>query len=123
MLYAPSALTQSDNSQMRADVRVCGHGSNRLCPSSREDRERLKSAVADRNRPLAQHGARQSSPAAPAKARLGGTKAMSGFDLLLGLIASDRLNWSKQPGRCAALGTQCAPGNPAPSLCDRLAPS
>jgi hypothetical protein len=30
-----SGLTQSDDSQMRADVRVCGHGSNRLCPSSR----------------------------------------------------------------------------------------
>src|SRR5580704_3860269 len=31
----PSALTQSDDSQMRADVRVCDHGSNGLCPSTR----------------------------------------------------------------------------------------
>jgi hypothetical protein len=30
-----SALTQSDDSRIRADVRVCGHGSNRLCPSFR----------------------------------------------------------------------------------------
>jgi hypothetical protein len=33
-------------------VRVCEHGSNCLCPSSAEDRERLLAVVADRNRPL-----------------------------------------------------------------------
>ena len=37
---------------MRADVRTCGDGSNRLCPSSAEDRKRLLAIVADRNRPL-----------------------------------------------------------------------
>jgi len=108
---------------MWADVRVWGMAQTVCVLPPAEDCERLLAVVVDRNRPLAQHGAGQSSPAAPAKARLGSTKAMSGFDLLSGLIAYDRLNWSKRPGRCAALGTRCAPSNPAPSLCDRLAPS
>ena len=50
-----SALTQTDDSQIRADVRVCGHGSNRLYLSS----HRRSSASAGhrhgsqfRNRPL-----------------------------------------------------------------------
>ena len=35
-----------------SDVRVCGRGSNRLCPSSTENRQGLLAVVADRNRPL-----------------------------------------------------------------------